>query len=231
MEANLEVGGPAAPVWADRAAARDQLILEALEARPDWYPSKVRARLVETPQGCLEWTGSRTGSRTAGGYGQVSLPGSGPLVRAHRVVYLAERGPIGHGLSLDHLCSNPPCCRPDHLEPVSHRTNVLRSTAPTADHARRTHCPAGHPLSGDNLAASEARRGRRKCLACARQQAAEQSAAVTSAARHLGMSHREYRSAYGQSSRVAEAIAGGADPAPFALAPAGDPAAEQGEAA
>jgi hypothetical protein len=215
MEANLEAGGPVAPVWAGRAAARDQLIAEALEARPDWYPSKVRARLVETPNGCWEWTGSRT----ADGYGQVRLAGRGPLVKAHRVVYLAERGEIGHGLSLDHLCSNPPCANPDHLEPVTSRANILRGSSPSAGNARRTHCPAGHLLAGDNLAASGTRRGRRSCLACARQWHAELRAAVMSAARRLGLTQREYQLAYGWSSATAVAIAGGADPAPFALAP------------
>jgi hypothetical protein len=42
------------------------------------------------------------------------------------------------------------------------------------------------------------------------------------AARRLGLTQREYQLTYGRSRRVAEAIAGGADPAPFALPP--DPA-------
>jgi hypothetical protein len=218
MEANLEAGGPPAPGWADRAAARDQLIAAALTEHPDWYGSKVRARLVETAGGCWEWTGSRA----TRGYGRLQLPGRGPTVLAHRVVYLAERGEIGYGLSLDHLCSNPPCANPDHVEPVSLRTNTLRGTSACAERARRTHCPEGHPLELGNLRTAELRRGGRACLACDRQWHAERSATIVAAARYLGMTRRGYVARYGHSRRVAAAIVGGADPATFALPP--DPA-------
>jgi hypothetical protein len=211
------VTGPAdqrpAPGWADRAAELDRRIAEALEARPDWYPSKVRARLVETPQGCLEWTGSRNPR----GYGWVRLPGNGPPVAVHRVVYLTQCGEIGYGLSLDHLCRTRACANPDHLEPVTHRTNVMRGTGLTAANSRRTHCPSGHPLSPGNLAADDARRGHRSCLTCERQQSAEQSAARSAAARHLGLARDAYVARYGHSRRVADAILAGADPAAFAL--------------
>lgn len=30
---------------------------------------------------------------------------------------------------LDHLCRRPACCNPDHLEPVTHRTNMRRAYA------------------------------------------------------------------------------------------------------
>jgi len=36
-------------------------------------------------------------------------------------------GPIPDGLHLDHLCANPPCVRPDHLEPVTQAENNRRA--------------------------------------------------------------------------------------------------------
>lgn len=47
-------------------------------------------------------------------------------MRAHRVAYELEREPIPPGLEPDHLCKNRACVRPDHLELVTHRENVLR---------------------------------------------------------------------------------------------------------
>lgn len=38
----------------------------------------------------------------------------------------------------------------------------------THNHARKTHCPRGHPLAGNNLVPSKITRGRRLCLACDR---------------------------------------------------------------
>jgi hypothetical protein len=140
------------------------------------------------------------------------------MVWAHRVVYLAERGPIGYGLLLDHAaCSNPPCANAGHLEPVTNRANILRGSSPSADNARRTHCPAGHPLEPGNLRAAELRRGGRACLACDRQRHTERRAVVMAAARHLGLTRSGYAARYGQSSRVAVAFLAGSDPAPLAL--------------
>lgn len=44
----------------------------------------------------------------------------------HRLYYEEARGPIPHGLSLDHLCSVSLCVNPDHLQPVTHTENVQR---------------------------------------------------------------------------------------------------------
>jgi DNA-binding XRE family transcriptional regulator len=48
---------------------------------------------------------------------------------AHRAVYEQHRGLVSPDLHLDHLCRNPPCVNPDHLEPVTSRENVRRGYA------------------------------------------------------------------------------------------------------
>jgi hypothetical protein len=42
-------------------------------------------------------------------------------------MYEQSVGLIPDGLELDHLCEQVSCIRPDHLEPVTHAVNVLRS--------------------------------------------------------------------------------------------------------
>ncbi len=48
------------------------------------------------------------------------------VVKAYRWSYEHFVKPIPDGLMPDHLCRNPPCVRPSHLEPVTNRENVLR---------------------------------------------------------------------------------------------------------
>lgn len=64
---------------------------------------------------------------------------------AHRIAYNLLVGPVPDGLELDHLCRNPPCVNPAHLEPVTHAENMRRYQL------SKTHCPHGHPYEGANL--------------------------------------------------------------------------------
>jgi hypothetical protein len=61
------------------------------------------------------------------GYGLVRFEGR--LRQAHRVAYELFVGQIPEGLQLDHLCRQPSCCNPAHLEPVTARENVRRAQA------------------------------------------------------------------------------------------------------
>lgn len=118
------------------------------------------------PAACWPWTGSRSDQ----GYGSISV--NGELHGSHRVAYELMVGPIEQP-QLDHLCRNPPCCNPAHLEPVTGRENTLRGLSPQAINARKTTCPKGHPLDGPNLDVQRTRKigGRlqRVCRACARE--------------------------------------------------------------
>jgi hypothetical protein len=48
---------------------------------------------------------------------------------AHRISWELFRGPIPHGLTIDHLCENKHCVNPNHLEPVTSVENSRRWSA------------------------------------------------------------------------------------------------------
>ena len=107
--------------------------------------------------GCWVWTVAKYEN----GYGQF-WDGS-RNVRAHRFSYELHRGPIPEGLQLDHLCRNPSCVNPSHLEAVTQRENILRGVGLGAQRARQTHCINGHELV--YIPGS----GRRRCRTCSRE--------------------------------------------------------------
>lgn len=127
---------------------------------------------------CWSWTAATL----PGGYGYCWWKGS--MRRAHRIAYELTIGPIEAGLELDHLCQNPNCINPAHLDPVNHRTNVLRGRSLFAEKARRTHCIRGHEFTTENTGL---RAGTRFCLACRREYDRKRSPrrrAAARAARH-----------------------------------------------
>lgn len=132
-------------------------------------PRPVVERFAEhvalTDSGCIVWLAGTN----AVGYGQFRLsPADGcRRVYAHRWSYEHHIGPIPDGLHLDHLCRVRHCVNPDHLEPVTLAENVLRGESGPAKNARKTHCPQGHPYSGDNLYVRPNAR-QRVCLQCRR---------------------------------------------------------------
>jgi hypothetical protein len=107
---------------------------------------------------CWLWTGSSDKH----GYGQIRI--AGKATKAHRWSWSDTHGPIAEGLDIDHLCRNPPCVRPTHLEPVTHRVNMLRGINPSAANAVATHCLAGHPFDATNTYITPT--GARRCRRC-----------------------------------------------------------------
>jgi HNH endonuclease len=71
-------------------------------------------------------------------------------------------GHIPDELEVDHLCENPWCVNPKHLELVTHKENVRRTWM------RRTHCRNGHPKLIENVYVSPS--GNLACLDCIRAQ-------------------------------------------------------------
>lgn len=82
---------------------------------------RIKSRIIETPSGCWEWQGSR------GPQGYGALRFQGKAWSPHRLAYTCLVGPIPDGLALDHLCRNPSCCNPEHLEPVTTAENNRRA--------------------------------------------------------------------------------------------------------
>jgi hypothetical protein len=113
--------------------------------------------------GCWIWQHSKQNQ----GYGVSSFQGKKML--AHRLSYMERYGEIPNGKSLDHLCRVPACINPDHLEPVTHRENIMRSpSAAAALNARKTHCKNGHEYTPENTYTRQ-RKGRmpeRDCITC-----------------------------------------------------------------
>ncbi|MEV8056553.1 HNH endonuclease signature motif containing protein [Streptomyces antimycoticus] len=136
---------------------------------PDRLDAVLRRCVLDS--GCWVWSGGRDKN----GYAIVTIQGRS--VRGHRWVWEQMTGDIPAGLVLDHLCRNPPCLNPDHLEPVTAQVNTVRGNGPSrsAENGRRanlvkTQCPAGHSYSGENLIASP---GRRECRECGRRRSRE----------------------------------------------------------
>jgi len=89
---------------------------------------------------------------------------------AYRATWKLLVGPIPDGLELDHLCKNPLCVNPHHLEPVTQRENNRRSSSPPALLAGRPTCKHGHPFDVDNTGWRKGRNGAlaRVCRTCSR---------------------------------------------------------------
>lgn len=104
---------------------------------------------------CWEWTGGVCGK----GYGNFWL--GNKCYGSHRWIYIQLHGPLDSKIELDHLCRNKICVRDSHLEPVSHKENVLRGIGPTAINAHKDTCSKGHLLIQDGT-----RRNQRYCREC-----------------------------------------------------------------
>lgn len=101
--------------------------------------------------------------KTSAGYGAITIDKT--RVLAHRWAYLTCKGDLVDGLVIDHLCGTPLCVRPDHLEQVPQRINVLRGGSPMAQQARQTECKNGHAFTPENTIRD--RQGKRRCRTCA----------------------------------------------------------------
>lgn len=119
---------------------------------------------VDLDSGCWLWVGARDPKN----YGQYGI--GWKVWAAHRVAYEAAKGWIPAGLEIDHLCRNPPCVNPDHLEAVTHQENMRRGDAGRISgnlNRAKTHCPQGHPYDVINTYTDS--NGYRSCKICRRE--------------------------------------------------------------
>lgn len=131
--------------------------------RPTPVLDRFLAKTFKT-ETCWLWTSTIDKS----GYARISTgsmyDGTRTIAYAHRWAYEHFVGPIPTGLHIDHLCRVRHCVNPEHLEPVTCRENLRRGYWG----ALKTHCPVGHPYSGNNLVLK--RDGSRRCRECHRLQ-------------------------------------------------------------
>lgn len=136
-----------------------------MSRRPDDFLVRFWSKVKPEPtSGCEIWIGGVTAS----GYGQFAARPM-TMMRAHRIAYELTRGPIPHGLVLDHICRNTLCVNPRHLRAVTQRENVLSGSGLSAQNARRTHCVRGHEFTPENTDTQHGRK--RRCRACGRDKA------------------------------------------------------------
>lgn len=108
---------------------------------------------------CWIWNGSKTR-----GYGNfVIKQRPTKCVRAHRYAYELLVAQIPNGMTIDHLCKNPSCVNPSHMEIVTFSENSKRGNP------MQSRCGRGHKMDKANTyyyPKSSSRHGRRKCRKC-----------------------------------------------------------------
>jgi hypothetical protein len=126
---------------------------------------RIEDSYVVTGDGCWEWIKARSSF----GYGKVGLKQNGAYhtFPAHRVYYQLVNGFIDGDLVVDHLCKNPPCINPKHLEAITHRENNSRGSGITANNIRKTRCDNGHEFTEENTG-RYTKTGWRYCRICCR---------------------------------------------------------------
>jgi len=102
------------------------------------------------------------------GYCQFSV--NDKQVYVHRFMYEYYYDNIDTSLVLDHLCRNPTCVNPTHLEQVTQAENVHRGFT-GINMSSKTHCPQSHPYSKDNTYYYNNKNGKpaRHCRICNRE--------------------------------------------------------------
>ena len=122
---------------------------------------RLMRRVSKDKAGCWIFTGHCDRN----GYGQINLGRRPPKLKyTHVVAYEFTKGSVPSGYELDHLCRQPACCTPEHLEAVTHRENMSRGAPAT-----KTHCKRGHAFTEENTYLQRGRHGtQRRCCTCYR---------------------------------------------------------------
>lgn len=118
---------------------------------------------IEPNSGCWLWAAGMQSK----GYGTFYLDGR--LRTAHRASWMIFRGDIPSGMLVMHVHDDRWCVNPDHLRigtPSDNSMDMVKKGRQWLQ--KRTHCPRGHELTGDNLDPYRLGKGHRICRACGR---------------------------------------------------------------
>lgn len=107
---------------------------------------------------CWNWPENRL---TNCGYGIFGFDGGSVL--AHRFSAQFTKGLRGPPFVVDHVCGNPRCVNPTHLEEVTQSENVKRGVVRAGPRESATHCKRGHPFDDENTYRLN---GARWCRSC-----------------------------------------------------------------
>jgi hypothetical protein len=150
------------------------------------------------PDECWIWLGKPIST----GYGRIKQRGQ--TIRAHRLALVLKLGrDLGPGKVPNHMCGNPPCVNPAHLQESTPRENTLHGNSFASENLTKTRCSKGHELTEENCMPSACARGKRHCLICDRDTSREQAATISAARKALGMKQLDYIAAFGRSKFVA----------------------------
>jgi hypothetical protein len=136
------------------------------DLRPD--PALVVRLLARTERrgSCLVWTGPTVGPH--GCYAQIRNE-FGQREYIHRISHRLFIGPIPDGYQVDHVkargCRFTLCVEPAHLEAVTPRINIGRSTAPGSHSITHGVCRRGHVQTPQNVYTTPSN-GNRQCRPC-----------------------------------------------------------------
>lgn len=136
---------------------------------------------IDTTSSCWVWQGKLNNR----GYPMISNK------YAHRIGYELLVGSIPLGHEVDHLCFNPKCVNPQHLEAVTPLVNMRRAFA------RITHCPKGHEYTDANVFWKKTGKYlARNCRECNRLRCSKNGYALRARLRkeaaELGLGYREW---------------------------------------
>lgn len=127
--------------------------------------------IPEPNSGCWIWLGNKN---KKSGYSKITLPGHKHM-SGHRASYIAFKGEIPEGMQIDHICYNPACVNPDHLQVVTPEQNAAgnrRLGLPKAHVTLRakwdkiTHCRRGHEYKEEETYMREGKWKSRRCKIC-----------------------------------------------------------------
>lgn len=138
-------------------------------------PASFWERIEVASTGCWLWKGPLT-DQGYGRYGDSRTRTDGRSASVHRWSYQTFVGAVPAGQQVDHLCHTRECTlkdacphrrcvNPAHLEAVTVRVNVHRSSNPAGLNVIKTHCPAGHRYDEANTRPI-VREGKRRCRIC-----------------------------------------------------------------